>query len=165
MCQTKRLLFYPFLWVSILNYRDSLLSVCFFVVLQARFRPERGFNGVNLPPSGKRRNAVFVLWMGQLIGVAYGLGRPSAILKKGEGAMADDFLGRGCLVRWVEGWCPIGCFRICRGRLAIRGVWFLLFLRLIIRHLDWPKSAPDVFAEFALTRIKVCAREMKYFLS
>lgn len=59
MCQTKRLLFYPFLWVSILNYGDSPLSACFLVVLKANFRAERGFNGVNLPPCRERRNAGF----------------------------------------------------------------------------------------------------------
>lgn len=59
MCQTKRLLFYPFLWVSILNYGDSPLSACFLVVLKAKFRAEKGFNGVNLPPCRERRNAGF----------------------------------------------------------------------------------------------------------
>ena len=40
--------------------------------------------------------------MGLLIGVAYGLSRSSAILKKGEGAMADDFFRKG--MRGALGW-------------------------------------------------------------
>ena len=79
--------------------------------------------------------------------------------------MADNFFRkemRGALVGVQR---SVLYRRTRRVRLAMRKFGLLLLLRLIIRHLAWQKNTPDVFAEFALTRIKVCAREMKYFLS
>ena len=85
--------------------------------------------------------------------------------KKGKRQWPMKFFRKG--LRGALGWgMAVGAVSAHAARpFGDAEVWLLLLLRLIIRRLGWPKSVPDVFAEFALTRIKVCAREMKYFLS
>lgn len=85
--------------------------------------------------------------------------------KKGKRQWPMKFFRKGLGARSVGVWRSVRYRRTRRGRLVMQGFRLLLLLRLIIKRLGWPKSVPDVFAEFALTRIKVCAREMKYFLS